>query len=242
MTDALHLRAEASTTAVGSLFGKIFDLLEGWRAAIVAGRDRPTPTQLDELMYPLVAPELSAANPLLIGGGFIAAPDYVQDRQLHFSWWLGPLEGNPLFGTTSEPTKLDLSTRDYADYLSDFRSLEWYQVPESTSQRHITGPYVDHLCTCDYILTLTVPVRIRESMVGVVGADVYVKRLEPELLPLFDAVGVPLTLLNSVGRVVFSTNPSCEVGDLLAMAPGSDPARQLLSCRGTSFQLALHQN
>lgn len=227
---------------VASLFSRVFDQLTQWRDVIVDGPAETTPARLDEVVGRMVEPLLSADDALLIGAGFIAAPDYVRGRDVHFAWWLGPLEANPLLGTTTTPTKLDLSTRGYADYLRDFRSLEWYSIPETTHQTHITGPYVDHLCTCDYILTLTMPVELDGRMIGVVGADVQVSRLERELLPTLLAIDRPVSLVNEVGRVMVSTDPARAVGTLLGRHPDAASATadlDLLPCPGTPFTLAV---
>ncbi len=226
---------------VSSLFDGVFGQLAQWRETFAAGPSETTPAKLDELAAALVLPSLTADDAVLIGAGFIAAPDYVRGRDVHFAWWLGPLQDNPLLGTTDGPTKLDLSTRGYADYLRDFRSLEWYSIPETTHQTHITGPYVDHLCTCDYIVTLTMPTEIDGTMIGVVGADIYVKRLERELLPTLLAVEQPVTLVNEQGRVMVSTDPTLAVGTLLPGHPSTPGASRyrLLPCVGTPFALAV---
>ena len=230
---------EGCAAAVGDIVARIFHELDGWRATIAAAGPSARVAELDSLVEGLVVPALARPNPLLIGAGFIAAPQYVHGQDVHFAWWLGPLESNPLLGTTSVPTKLDLSARVYTEYLRDFRVLEWFQVPESTHQTHITGPYVDHLCTCDYILTLTMPVRVDDEMVGVAGADIYVKRLERELLPVFLALDEPVVLLSEVGRVVVSTEPTMVVGDILPNPQRSLARYTKLPCAGTPLWIAI---
>ncbi|WP_223695078.1 cache domain-containing protein [Leifsonia poae] len=220
--------------AVGTLFERLFAQLDEWRIQLVDGDVETTPGRLDERVRALVVPLLSEPDPLLIGAGFIAAPEFVRGRDVHFSWWLGPLEANPVFGATTEPTKLDLATRNHADYLRDFRSLEWYRVPESTHRTHVTGPYVDHLCACDYIITVTSPVEAGGTTLGVVGADIFVKRLEHELLPALLAIDGPVSLINGVGRVMMSTDPALAVGDVLYTN-----AVDIVACPGAPFALAL---
>ncbi|MHB1235488.1 MAG: hypothetical protein ACYCZK_07425, partial [Microbacteriaceae bacterium] len=117
----------------------------------------------------------------------------------------------------------------------------WYSVPESTRQTHITGPYVDHLCMVDYILTLTIPAEIDGAMVGVVGADIYVKRLERELLPLFTGLDERASLLNQVGRVIVSTDPTLAVGAIVPDETHPDGSFALQACPGTPFSVALAQ-
>jgi len=136
-----------------------------------------------------------------------------------------------VLGSTDGPTRLDLSTRGYTEYLRDFRALEWYRIPATTRHAHVTGPYVDHLCTCDYILTLTMPVHDAdgERMVGVVGADVAVRTLERALLAAFLDVEEPLALVNEHGRVVLSTEPALQVGQL------AGPGSRTVPCAGTPF-------
>jgi hypothetical protein len=177
-----------------------------------------------------VLPELRA-DALLIGAGFIAAPDYVHARDAHFAWWLGPLDAGPIFGSTQTPTRLDLSTRGYAGYLRDVRGLEWYATPAATMAGHVTGPYVDHLCTCDYIVTLTVPVRVDGVMAGVVGADIAVRRLEHEVLPILLRRSEGIALVNADGRVVVSTEASVPAGALVTQARAS------VECEGTPLHL-----
>lgn len=159
-------------------------------------------------------------------------------EQIRLQAEFGPLL---LLGNTSVPTRLDLSGRVYTEYLRDFRALEWYQVPESTHQTHITGPYVDQLCTCDYILTLTMPVRVDDEMVGVVGTDIYVKRPEREPLPLFLALNEPVVLLNEVGRVVVSTESTMLVGDILPNPQHSLAGYTQLPCTGTPLRIAIRE-
>lgn len=234
MAEAAPTPARAAEQ-VGALFGRLQQTLGRWRDAVLADTpERPTTAALDALVGALVLPEWEEPDALTIGAGFIAAPELTGGDAVHFSWWLGPLEENPVYGATTAPTKLDLGTRSYTDYLSDFRSLEWYRVPQSTHRTHVTGPYVDHLCTCDYIVTVTAPVERQGRMIGVVGVDVFVKRLERELLPALLATRVPLVLVNADGRVLVSTDPAVLPGAVFAPDRGHG---QALACPGTPFRL-----
>lgn len=239
MAELIAARADSAglqeaADRVSALFSRIEESLTGWRDAVLCDAgEQVAPAALDERVGALVLPALRETDPLLVGAGFVAAPEFVGGDDLHFSWWLGPLDENPLFGATSEPTKLDLASRSYSGYLRDLRSLEWYSIPQSTHRTHITGPYVDHLCACDYIVTVTSPVERDGRMIGVVGVDVYVKRLERELLPVMLAVGRPAVLVNESGRVMLSTEPSVLVGAVVASGPAA------VRCDGTPFLLAV---
>ena len=229
--------------AVSAVFTSVFDQLAAWRAPIervIAASPEVRPADLDATVAELVLPRIIEPEPLLVGAGFIADGEIVRGRDVHFAWWLGPLDANPVLGSTTEPTRLDLTTRGYTEYLRDFRALEWYAIPATTRHAHVTGPYVDHLCTCDYILTLTMPVHAHAAggdgdgdarMVGVVGADVAVRRLERELLAAFLDVPEPLALVNEAGRVVLSTEPTLQVGQLAVAWAHAEP------CPGTPFRV-----
>jgi hypothetical protein len=201
----------------------VFAQLDAWRARIEDElATEPRAAELDETVASLVLPVLAADDALLIGAGFIADADVLGTRGVHFAWWLGPLDDNPVLGATTEPTRLDLSTRGYTEYLRDFRSLEWFRVPTTTFQAHVTGPFVDHLCTCDYMLTFTSPVRLpgEGAVAGVVGADVAVRRLEREVLPTMLRAEHPAALVGENGRVIVSTAPEMPVASL---APADAP-------------------
>ncbi|MGI9824147.1 cache domain-containing protein [Agromyces sp. Marseille-Q5079] len=238
---------------VGEVFAGVFDQLVAWRAPVehvIDASPETRPAEIDQVVASLVLPRLTEPEPLLVGAGFIADGEIVRGRDVHFAWWLGPLDANPVLGSTTEPVRLDLTTRGYTEYLRDFRALEWYRIPATTRHAHVTGPYVDHLCTCDYILTLTMPVHATDAagtaahgetgeprMVGVIGADVAVRRLERELLAAFLDVDVPLALVNDEGRVVLSTEPALEVGQLAPVPPADAVVEP---CPGTPLRVLVN--
>jgi hypothetical protein len=216
--------------AVDALFVDLFAEVHGWRQALEAARGE----QIDSTVEAFAVPALNRPDSMLIGAGFIGAPTEPGLGPVNFVWWLGPTSGNPLFPETAAPSRLDVATRNYTDYLQDFTNLEWYRVPESTRQAHVTGPYVDYLCICDYILTVTMPVQAGADMAGVVGADVYVKRLERELLPALLSLGRDAALVNANGRVIVSTDLALPVG---AIAAADHPQSSVATCRETGFRL-----
>jgi hypothetical protein len=234
-------------TAVSAAFADVFTVLDGWRERVAAAVPVATTGELDALVESLVVPTLvgGAAEQdspmLLIGAGFIAAADNQQASPAHFAWWLGPLAGNPLLGTTLAPTRLDLAARVHTEYLRDFRGLEWYRVPEATGRAHVTGPYVDHLCTFDFIVTLTLPVLVDGRMVGVIGADVSVTRLEQSLLPALLGLDAPAALVNAIGRVVISTEATLNAGDIVPNPGHPLAAYDRVSCAGIPFDVIVRR-
>ena len=61
----------------------------------------------------------------------------------------------------------------------DYTTLEWWRVPARTGTRHLTGPYVDYVCTDDYTVTITTPVTVdgRDGWASW-ASTCYVDRLE----------------------------------------------------------------
>ncbi|MGB9034060.1 hypothetical protein BLJ79_17430 [Arthrobacter sp. UCD-GKA] len=202
---------------IGALFNEHFSMLDALRTQVEGGMERGA--DLDALVLGFVQPRLMVEGATVAGAGYIGGPGSSPTpgvggaKAMHFAWWLGPLAENPLSGTTTEVTRLDLAAREYADYLRDFSSLEWYSVPESTGARHITGPYVDHLCTCDYMLTLTTPVGARGA--GIVGLDILVRKIEPQILRLLRAIDGPAALATAGGRIIVSTADDWDLGSSL---------------------------
>ncbi|MEC5152059.1 hypothetical protein [Cryobacterium sp. GrIS_2_6] len=250
----------ACAAAVSAAVADVFTVLEDWRDRVAAAVPLTTRTELDALVETLVVPalfgEVEPAAPqdaaqhgaaphgapaLLVGAGFIATAGYRPGRPAHFAWWLGPLASNPLLGTTLAPTRLDLAARVHTEYLRDFRGLEWYRVPEATGRAHVTGPYVDHLCTFDFIVTLTLPVQVDGGTVGVIGADVSVTRLEQALLPVLLGLSAPAALVNAVGRVVISTEATLAAGDIMPNPGHPLTSYDRVPCPGIPFDVIVRR-
>ncbi len=226
-----------AATSIGTVFDTVFQLIDEWRAAVedlvaVSG-GAVSAASIDDLTETLVVPRLSGEGALIIGAGFVAAPGFLVDAHWHLAWWLG--QKNTFGMGPTEPTLRRLRAEEdpTSDRFRDYTALEWWRVPNTTLSRHITGPYVDYLCTDEYTLTLTVPVLVNGSMIGVVGADLYVRDVERTLLPAIRAIGAPATLVNASRRIVVSTDPHRPTGTILR-----DPtARVELACADTSLIL-----
>ena len=179
-------------------------------AAIPVGR-RPVLAEF-AAVRPLAVAQLQRADGLVTGSGLIADPALIADAPWHLAWWTAGVDGrvDPL-RVVSDPAQ---------DGFRDYTVLEWWVVPLRTGGRHITGPYVDYLCTDASTLTFTVPVhRPDGSMAAVVGSDVYASRAERLLLPVLRAGGHPATVVNTAGRVVVSTCPGHATGSLVRATP-----------------------
>ncbi len=223
--------------AVGSTFDAVFARIDSWRSEIeglaASGDGVVTVREVDELTETLVLPSLSADGALTIGAGYVATPGFLADAGWHLAWWLG--HANTFGVGSADPSvrRLEAEEDPASENFRDYTTLEWWRVPAATGARHITGPYVDYLCTDDYTLTLTTPARYGDTMLGMVGADLYVNDIERTLLPHVRAVGGPATVVNASGRVVVSTDPHRPTGSLLRT---DAPA---IACGDTSLRLVL---
>lgn len=202
---------------ITQMFERLHQIVLGWNATVLEtlGTSTPVAREVDELVAELVRPELQAHRETLIGAGFVAAPGLISDAPWHLAWWLG--ERNTFEMNAGSPQIRPLLTVDdpNADGFRDYTTLEWWRVPAETRRMHITGPYVDYLCTDDYTMTMTVPMVRNSELIGVMGLDQYVTDIERDVLPTMAATDSALTLTNAFGRVVLSTNPTIATGTLL---------------------------
>lgn len=209
-TIATRSHADVAAHVAGTIDG-IFAMIDGWRD-LLEDRLRAdasfTAARVDPLVESFAVPAVTGET-LLTGAGFVAAPGALSDAEWHLAWWLG--------GTGPSRQLRRLATIDDPshDQFRDYTALEWWRVPATTGTRHLTGPYVDYVCTDDYTVTITTPVRIGGELVGVVGADALVDRLERALLPAMRSGATPVTLVNASGRVVTSTDARREPGSIL---------------------------
>jgi hypothetical protein len=202
-------------------FGAILAELDRMRTE-VAALFASGPVTSDELSAQVEAGTLEFLQDLnLLGGGFVVAPDALSDRRLYLAWWQGA--GRDFLGEAEVP-----GTGEVIDYTRQ----PWFRVPERTGRLNVAGPYVDFVCTDEYVLTTTLPVYADGRLVGVAGADTSVETLETMLLPGLREAGA--TLVNSHGRVVVSADPHLATGEALISGAEAAPDGRLLSVVRTS--------
>ncbi|WP_395245051.1 hypothetical protein ACGGZK_04445 [Agromyces sp. MMS24-K17] len=238
MTTRLDVPAAQVVSRIAATIDPVFAMVDGWRDALAAhlagtgtGATAPEPTAraLDPVVDALVRPELERDGGLITGAGFVADPGYLMDAPWHLAWWLGTAN---TFGSGHGVRRLEAESDPDAEQFRDYTTLEWWRVPARTGTRHLTGPYVDYLCTDDYTVTITTPVTVGGELVGLVGADLYVAQLERVLLPVIRASGHPCTLVNASGRVVASTDAHRATGALLRLDGLADALAPLRGAAG----------
>lgn len=178
---------------------------------------------------------------LVSGAGFVAAPGLLGDVPAWLEWWQTGADGG------IRPLLLDLDPGQSA--YADYTHWDWFTLPRDTGRRAVAGPYVDYLCSDEYSLTLSEPVRIQGRFAGVAAADVYLRHFETAVLPLLRRLARPAHLVNARGRVAASADPARlagsltkgpDFGGLLAAArPGTHDGMRLVPCTSVPLVLVL---
>lgn len=201
-------RLARTVGAVEAFFEHVFTVLDSWQGELI---ERATPlvraggmssAQLEALVEPFAAAALDDTTVPIYGAGFVAAPALLTDNASPLAWWQG------------EPrTRLVISggfeDRTYIEY----QRLEWFRLPQQTGARHVAGPYVDYLCSTEITMTSALPLAIDGEFLGVSCTDVLVETVERRLLPELERSGDSVTLANTAGRVVISSDPTLATGD-----------------------------
>lgn len=223
---------------VDRTFGDVFSLIEGWREPVQRQLvTAPDVQSVDDLVETLVVPALTRDHALIIGAGFVARPGLLVDAPWHLAWWLGHANTFGVTGPARPGLRRLVAVEDeHAESFRDYTTLEWWRVPATKAVPHITGPYVDYLCTDDYTLTLTMPAEVDGEFAGVVGADLYVNDIERVLLPAVRGAGPTASLVNASGRVVVSAQHA--TGSLLRGLDERTDVR-VTECRTPNLRLVV---
>jgi hypothetical protein len=206
-------RPTPADTAVAALAERVARLCESTFAAVEGLRGvaaQMFPAAGPEAVAPIadvVRPVLETPGTPLVGAGLIVAPGVLPGVGHWMEWWhRGP-------GGNAAVRRLEPELDPEADDFWDYTQLPWFAIPCATGARHVTGPYVDALCTTEYTLTFTIPLlSTRREFLGVVGADIVVEWLERRLLPLLHRTGRTAALVNAENRVVAANHPDLVTG------------------------------
>jgi hypothetical protein len=210
---------DSATVPAGDLDAAITgieDRLAAWAAvagtALAALSGRVTGTAVDKLIRPVVEELVRTPDGYVAGAGFLANAGLLGPERSYIAWWQG-----------QELEHVDALANFSPNSISRYVRSEWFRVPVETGQPHVTGPYVDFLCTDEYVLTFTHPVfgRADGPVVGIVGVDVTVQRLERGAMAALRRIGARATLVNPDGRAIASAAPDIAAGDLAAAEEGS---------------------
>jgi DNA-binding FadR family transcriptional regulator len=185
-------------TELDELFARLTDL--GARYAALLGG----PVRHDDLdaLRPAIFAILADHADLAGGAGVITAPDVLSDAPLWLEWWWT--------SPSATPERLRVNLDPEAPDFYDYTTAQWYARARGSGTPQAVGPYVDHFCTGDYTITLSVPVEANGRFAGVAAADILVSSLERQVVP---ALG-PRALLGADGRVIASASADLPPGSL----------------------------
>lgn len=209
-TSTVQAAADLDATITG-----IEHRLAAWAAetgtALAALSTKVTGTAVDKLIRPAVEELVRTPGGYIAGAGFLANAGLLGPERSYIAWWQG-----------EELEHVDALANFSPNSISRYVKSEWFRVPVDTGQAHVTGPYVDFLCTDEYVLTFTHPVFCHADgpVSGIVGMDVTVQRLERGALPALRRIGDRATLVNADGRAIVSAASDIAAGDLAAAEVG----------------------
>lgn len=207
------------STVLGSLTA-VFDDLEPLATQFAelfrARQANSTDPVRDDLvaLRPTILDLLARHHGWLIGAGVVVAPGLLTDAPRWLEWWWQR-------GSGAAPEALRVNLDETAADFFDYTSAEWYAVPAQTGRRHAAGPYVDYLCTNEYSVTLSAPVRVGGQLLGMVGGDVLTASIETRLTPLLRRIGPDTVLCNEDGRVIASATARFPPGHRLTVEEGA---------------------
>ncbi|HWU33225.1 MAG TPA: cache domain-containing protein [Marmoricola sp.] len=195
--------------AVVTLAGEAFTVADEVAASVRAQINDEIPTSRDAFASVELVARRAIASPgsRIQGAGFVSAVGLLPDDQWWLEWFVR--ESDDRAG------RLEVSTDPTAMGFHDYERQPWYRVPQATGQPHVTGPYVDNMCSQDYTLTFTKPMTVRNRFVGVAGADIDVRSAEQVLLPVLRAVPAAVGVVNADGRTLVSNRGDLVCGELL---------------------------
>jgi len=150
----------------------------------------------------------------LAGAGFVAETGVLRDAPYWLEWWTA----NPEVGLDS-CRRLTADTDPASVGFRDYTELPWFVTPRETGLIHVTGPYVDYVCTDQHTLTVTQPVLVGSTFLGVAGVDLLAATVDRLLGAELDGASGVHVVVNTVGRVVASSDPEHVVGDLVRGLP-----------------------
>lgn len=190
------------------LLGSLEDLAQRAGPLLAARRGQPPPTVaglsvLDDYLVAALAADAAAT-----GIGIVLGPGTLADRERWIHWFWRP-PGRP-----AERLRVNLDPVSCDGY--DYTMTEWYRRGREAGTASLTGPYVDYVCSNEYVVTLTVPIGEGADFVGLAGLDVRVAHLEELLLPGMLGLGATVVVVTAEGRVVSSSSALFPPGTTVA--------------------------
>lgn len=200
-------RLRAVATELDAVGARLWGYVDAIRRHVEEDLARTEPRRVSLTIEQPCRALIEDSGSIVAGAGFVAAPGLLKDAEYWLEWWTSDPRPGVSRRLAAETDPAALAFRDYTE-------LQWYVGPREHGERHLTGPYVDYLCTDQHTLTATAPVLHGGRFAGVSGIDVLAATIERLLAPWLDAAG-PCVVVSLPGRVVASSEPAYVAGDLV---------------------------
>ncbi|WP_210603045.1 cache domain-containing protein [Brevibacterium oceani] len=214
-----HIGKNVKTIDQKSALARVIQSITAWQNDVPETIDRLAEAAIEaissdprtvERQVEKVAFDVLTSTDRFAGAGIVSIHPTVTARARSLMWWVA----QPAAGR-SEPIPLDADLTELGTYQSGLEEIEWYRVPAATRQGHMTGPFVDYMCTDQFAFTFTAPVEISGEFYGVAGIDMTVRSLENEIETLLEALSDNAILLANHNLVAISLDPRFATGSRL---------------------------
>ena len=160
-----------------------------------------------------LAMELLTSTDRFAGAGIVSVHPAVTTRSRSLLWWVTHQENGQ-----RNPSPLDADLTELGTYQDGLEDIEWYRVPATTGLRHMTGPFVDYMCTDQFAFTFTMPLMIEREFYGVAGIDMSVRSLEVDVESQMQRLSEDAILLANDDLIAISLDPRFATGSRLKPA------------------------
>lgn len=211
---------------IHKMFNAYAVILHQWDMDVTDAISRSviTKQEFDALSERLTRPFLEQ-HPESIGGGLIPSPDFLPDAPWHSSWWIA--EHGSHETTTIKPLQVSSNPRSASFY--DFTQQDWWVGPQQVDGLHITGPYIDYICSKEFALTLSRPFYANQRFAGVLGIDLSSKTVEDLADDQLATLKRPAAVVTGERYVIASTAVQLPCGTFVTDVP-STGAVSVVNC------------
>ncbi len=223
MTDALGTAVESTARILGEHIDRVFDSLAALRPLVLdlTGAAGPVYRKTLKALREPVGELVHTHAGLVDGAGVAVAPGLLADADLWLEWWRVRNDGELHF--TEHTFKPD-SVNFY-----DYTALDWFNIPATTGEPVLVGPYVDSGGTDLRVVTAALAVAHGGQQCSVLAADLSLDFLERLFLRSLRRRNQPVALVTGTGKVVVSNTARHATGTLLT-PQALEEAEPSLSC------------
>ena len=209
----VHVSQEDAADRMSSLMAVYGRKLTVWSARL---NELLSSTVLDKQSFEQTSLEL--VHPLLmndktvIGAGIVPSQALLSGATWHSFWWTSKWVNGaeqPLI----EPLQISDNPQSASFY--DVTSQEWWKSSQAAQTIHISGPYVDYICSNQFTLTLSTALLSDQNFNGVVGIDLSAALFEQQVEDILFRLDRPALLLGCSQRIIASTCEELLSGDIV---------------------------